>query len=1120
MMQLVAILMTVAFIHVSAAGLAQQVTLSKERITLREVFREINRQTGYDYLWSADKVKTSTVVSVKAQDMPLESVLQQVLKDLPLSYTIENKTILIEEREKSITDRVKDFFSAETKELNNQQPLTGLIVDTLGQPVQGATIRYGNLTTSTDRQGQFMLQNVPPDATLQIRMVGFESQEVAVNGQSRLTIVLKASVSPLDEVQVIAYGTTSRRLSTGNVASVSAKDIEKSPVTNVLSAIQGRIPGIFIEQGSGFAGSGFKVRVQGDNSMRFNGNLPFYVVDGVPYPAELLGNINGIRTGGGSPLAFINPSNIESISVLKDADATSIYGSRAANGAILITTKKGKPGNTQLDVNVNNGRGKVTRTMELANTQQFLEMVREAFRNDGVTNFDEAPWTEPSRRAALVSLLFYDPTRYTDWQKELIGGTANYTDVRMDLSGGSNHTNYRLGGNFNRETSVQPGDFSDRQGSVQFSLNNTSANQRLRIGLSAQYLVDRNALPRVNLTGIAFELPPNAPALYNADGSLNWQWEPDLGTFIFDNPLAQTEGKYQANTNNLIGNATVGYQILDGLDIKALVGYNRMDLNELQTIPSTVINPADPIFPSFVRSTRVSDGSINSWNFEPQLTYRSTKGKSQWNALLGSTFQQTSRNRKVLEAQGFNSDVVMEDLSAASSVSVAGGGLISEYRYNAIFGRLEYNLDNKYIVNANIRRDGSSRFGPESRFNTFASVAGAWLFSEESFFNKDGGLLSFGKLRASFGTTGNDQIGDYQYLPRYNSVTGIDISVPYQPGSTGIEAVGHANPYLQWEETRKLQIGLDIGFFNDRILANFDYYDNRSSNQLLSFNLPAMTGFNGVSANLPATVQNKGWEITINTVNIESSQFRWTTGFNITIPRNKLLAFEDLDVSPYAQTYVIGRSINTNRYFDFAGVNPETGLYQFRDSEGNVRSDLDPYSNDHRTILLNNDPKYYGGLNTSLSYKGLQLDLLLQFVNQLGANYYFGRYPAGTPSQNVPLSVINNNWKQLGDIAETQRYSTSFFILDPLSKAYNAFYAASYSNAAFTNAGYIRLKNLMLSYQIPQKILQRSGLKNIRVYTQGQNLWTLTDYEGYDPESRGAVLPPLRMLTLGLQVIL
>ncbi len=498
----------------------------------------------------------------------------------------------------------------------------GKVTDADGKPIPGVTVQLKGRTlgTTTDVDGRFILPKVAIGETLVISSIGFEKREVIVRGKSILA-QLNVDVNKLDETIVVAYGTTTQRLSTGNIASIKAKDIEKQPVNNPLLALQGRVPGLFITQTNGLPGGGVTVRIQGQNSL-YNGSGPLYVVDGIPYPSEIppplglgpLGSSGGLSNGtvigtNGSALSLINPSDIESIDILKDADATSIYGSRAANGAILITTKKGKVGKTTFDVNLQHGRGNVTRKLDMLNTQQYVQMRKEAFVNDNVIpTIDNAP-----------DLLLWDTTRYTDWQKTLIGGTALFTNMNASLSGGTAGIQYLVRGTYQKETSVFPGNFKDQKGAIHFSINSTSTNQKFNFRLTGSYMLDNNQLPRSDLTSTSIWLEPNAPSLYNADGSLNWM-PTASGNSTWDNPLASLYRTYQNKTTNLLGNATLSYRILPDLEIRSNFGANNIQTNELQLTPLTVQRPEYRPFSQ--RYGAYSDKTIKSLIIEPQLNYK------------------------------------------------------------------------------------------------------------------------------------------------------------------------------------------------------------------------------------------------------------------------------------------------------------------------------------------------------------------------------------------------------------------------------------------------------------------------------------------------------------------
>jgi hypothetical protein len=474
---------------------------------------------------------------------------------------------------------------------------------------------------------------------------------------------------------------------------------------------------------------------------------------------------------------------------------------------------------------------------------------------------------------------------------------------------------------------------------------------------------------------------------------------------------------------------------------------------------------------------------------------------------MGATVQQNSNDGQSIYAFGFSNDIGLRNLIAATNV-VPLDAFAADYKYNALFTRLNYNWKSKYILNFTGRRDGSSRFGDAIQFHNFGSAGLAWIFTEEAGL-KQSRWLSFGKLRASYGTTGSDQIGDYRFLNLYQNV---NLGVPYQ-GLIGSEPVGIHNPYLAWEETRKVQVGLDLGVLHDKISLSATYSRNRCTNQLLSFPLSSLTGADGVVLNLPVTVQNTTWEFSLNTLNITTNDFNWSTSFNISVPRNKLISFGNLPEANRGN-YIEGQPVNVQKFFRFAGVDPVTGLYQVYDKDG--KPTLNPSYHDDYTLLGTNFPKFYGGFQNNLGFKGLELDFLFQFTKQQGSNLLSGTTAPGVfgtfdGTGNQPTIVLNR-WQKPGDIAPIQKFSAS----TPVE-----YYNLLSSNYVFTDASYIRLKNILLSWQLPSAYCQKLKLQHCMIYVKGQNLLTITRYKGLDPEVQGnSVLPPLKILTGGLQITL
>lgn len=1074
---------------------SKKITLQGTDIPLGVVFENIQKQTGLsvEYNLADIKLNTERKFTVAFRETALEEVMNFLLVDQKeLKYTINNRYILIYRRALLKTQENEN-------NLNDSIPVVGKVTDVSGHSIPGATIRVKGtrIGTTTDNDGIFKLPNVSKGEIVTISSVGFSSKDIAVNNNS-IHAQLNPYVNSLDETVVIAYGTTTKRMSTSNVSTIKSSDIEKQPVNSPLLALQGRVPGLLITQTSGVTGSGVKIRIQGQNSIS-SGNDPLIIVDGMPYPSQLLVGVPTTilgQSGGdamGNPLNFINPLDIESIDVLKDADATAIYGSRAANGAILITTKKGLSGTTKVNLRYQNGWGKISKKVDLLQTSQYIQMRKEAIKNDNnqVTPYDydiNGVW---------------DTTRYTDWQKELIGSTANFTNISSNVSGGTGNIQYLVGANYSKSTTVFPGDFQNQQGSVMLNLNSLSANKKFHFQFSGSYLKADNDLPTTDFTELAIRLAPTAPQIYDNHGNINWQLLPN-GISTFDNPLASKYNTYNVKTSNLLSSLVLSYQVIPGLNIKSNFGYNDIRTDEILLKPLIAYQPDQR--PYNFRNASYSNGNISSWSIEPQVTYQHTISKGILDILVGSTIQQQNRAQQVLNGGGYNSDAVMKDIKSASVISVAST-LSSIYKYNALFGRLNYTWQDKYIIDLNARRDGSSRFGAESQFHNFGAIGAAWIFSNEDFIQSTLPIVSFGKIKLSYGTSGNDQIPDYAYLNLYEPST---VSVPYQ-GVVGLNPVTLSNPYLEWEETKKINAGIELGVLHDRILVSANYYQNRSSNQLLSYQLPIFAGFRQITKNLPATVQNSGVELSVNSTNLRKNNFTWESSFNLTIPQNKLISFPNLENTSYASSLVIGQSIISRKLVHVLGTDSATGAYLFQTSKGT--STLTPNSTTDRTELVNTFPTFFGGLENTFRYRNITLSFLLQFVKQKGRDYSLGNVP-GIFSYNQPVSVLSR-WEKPGDNAKIQRFNSNYTLFRSFNDAYFN------GDAAWADASYIRLKNIAISWTIPEKWGKKLHLQNFSVFMNAQNVFTITNYLGLDPETMSSTtLPPLSMYTFGLQVSL
>ncbi len=1075
--------------------LAQRITLHQQQTTLKELFKEIRLQLGYHVVWPSEKLDENTVVQAGFHDAPLDKVLLASLSGLDATYTIKEKTIVIKE---APAPRGGGRSGAKPRVSGNGPVLVlvfpevrGLVVDSLGAALPGASVRVKGyrLATKTDQRGAYLLRDVPDDALLEISYVGYITQEVKA-APNVPTIILRAAPSALEEVEVNAgYYTVKDRERTGNISRVTAETIQQQPINNPLGAMIGRMPGVQVTQQSGVPGGAFSIQIRGRNSLRAEGNAPLYLINGVPFTSNsMISTVGGGIIQNGSPLVSINPDDIESIEVLKDADATAIYGSRGANGVVLITTKKGKAGKTRYGVDFMQGIGKVPQFLDLLNTQQYVEMRTEALKNDGLWDIREFLHND------LPDIFIWDTTRYTDWQRELIGGTAQTTNARLSVSGGNEDTQFAFGGGYYRESTVYPGSGDLQRLSGNLNLNHASSDKRFHANISVNYSVNRNDMVAGDFTGTAFTLAPTAPALYTAEGELNWDWE----NWWIQNPLGRLNNRYDNNTNNLVANGDIGYRILPGLNFRTRVGYTTMQVQELSISP---LSARPPQFRAGTTGTsQFGANSINTWIIEPQIDYAKSLGAGTLAALVGATFQESRQEGNTITATGYTSDALLGNILAAPNRQVTSANY-AQYRYAALYGRLNYTWKDRYIINATGRRDGSSRFGPGRQFGNFGAVGAAWVFTNEDFIKNGASFISYGKLRASFGTTGSDAIGNYQYLHTYSATT-----YPYN-GTTGLYLTRLYNPDYAWETNRKVEAGLELGLIRDRIFVSASWYRNRSSNQLVGLPLSVITGQPSVQFNLPATVENRGWEFELNTTNIGNQQFRWTTAINFTLPKNELLAFPNLEAFPaYRNLYQVGKSVYTLRTLKSTGVNPQTGVYTFEDvnGDGSISTATDGQ------FLKEIAQQYYGGINNGFNYKEFQLDIFFQFVKQTGRNYYYTFQQPGAFS-NQPASV-HKRWQTLGDVTDIQQYTL-------IGAGAAAYVNNMLSDNAISDASFLRLKTVSLSWELPAKIMNKARMTNGRIFLQGQNLFTITNFLGMDPENQNLnALPPLRMMTIGTQI--
>lgn len=1080
-MKLTIVLWVIAFMQVSASGYAQKVSLNARNASLDDVLNNLSEQSGYNFLYSTELMKSAKSVNISVSDETLSNALDKCFKDQPLSYIINGNTVVIKGKEKTETGLVV------------QAPvvITGTVSDQKGLPLPGVNVLLKGTTTgaTTDANGKYTLRLPDDNGTLVFSFIGFSTQEIAVSGKNIINVTLEEKPSALSEVVVVGYGTQQRKDIISAVSSVKGKDIANLPVATPQSLIQGRASGVQVVQNSGAPGSAVTLRIRGTTSITA-GNDPLYIVDGVPVES---GTLNSISLSGSqtSALSAINPDDIESMDVLKDAGALAIYGSRAANGVVLITTKHGRKGATTYDLNFYTGiqNDNKSRRVKLMNAEQSIDLIQENRANslsDGVT--------------ALYGFLLPAPdgtVSNTNWQEALFRQAA-MSNYDLSIRGGESKLRFALsGGYFNQDGIIINSGY--KRGSGRLNLD-YEASSKFKFGTNISFTRYDNKRVSTedgdrSLIQVALKKSPSLP-IYNADGTY---YQGDVSGFI--NPVAfANKIKYTNQVSTVIGNIYGEYNIIPDLKFRTTFGIDYASVLDVFFQPSDAVRNG-------VASGSTFSSTVDSWINENTLTYSKTLGKHQFTGLLG--YSQQERSSYAINAAGTQYATNNVYTLNAAVLPTTASSNTSAYGLSSAFGRLSYSYSDKYLLEATARRDGSSRFGTNRRYTIFPALSTAWRISNEDFWKKND-VVNDLKIRASIGKTGNQTIGDYTAQGQY--ATGGSYI-----GQSGIFLSTIPNPDLTWETTLQYNGGLDVSLLNSRISLSIDAYVKNTSNLLLNVQLPGTSGFSSVLRNVGAT-QNKGLEFTLNTINIENENLTWNSNFNISFNRNKvtqlydgtdnlivtsgagltgsLTSYSIIQVgSPIGSFYgwknsgvyrysadntagILNTSVGTNNY-KFKG-----GDMIFEDINGNGTID-----NFDRTIIGNAQPKFTGGFNNSIKYKGFDLNALMTF--SYGNDVVNGtRYSSESATGFVGSLSLLRRWKNEGDITDIPRASSS----DPAGNK-------RFSNRWIEDGSYLRLKTITLGYQLPKTLTSKLSVRSCRVYATAQNLWTLTRYTGYDPEA-------------------
>jgi len=950
-----------------------------------------------------------------------------------------------------------------------------------GAPLPGATVILvdTNYGTATDADGYFEFTDVPEGTyTLRITFVGYVplQRSIDVNEDLNLNLSLSMDQQSLSEVVVTGYGSVVREQMTGNISSVSARQIEEIPVNSFESALQGQASGVFIQRGTGKLGQGINIRVRGTSSVSAS-SQPLYVIDGIPITAE-----SQSTTADTNPLADINPDDIESIDILKDAAAAAIYGSRAANGVVLVTTKRGQAGATQVNVSLERGVSSPTNKKEWLNADEYIELFTEAA--------ERSPFGDLSGPGYLEPVWFDFFAQGTDWRNREIDTNwqdeafqdAHNTDLNVQVSGGTEDTRFFISGGVSDQVGITRGDEFNRM-NARLNLDHT-ASDRLTVGMNLG--VTRTENIRISNDNAfstplqAVAQPPISPAYtpqFENGDLTGFSDEPNENTLYY-NFLRHVQGVDNNQTVfRNVGNLYADYSILPNLQFRSELGLDLLFQNEDYF--------AD-------RNTNVGENTngygdsriVNIVNYTTNnyLTWDTQFAEDhKLSAVAGMSYQSSDRYLTFVSGTNFPTDSFTK---LASAADITGGSTTQTvFRFLSYFARSNYTFKDRYLLAASARVDGSSRFGENSRYGFFPSVSAGWIMTREDFM-QDVNFLTFLKLRVSYGLTGNANIGNFPSRGLYGG-TGY-------AGLSGLTPSQTPNPDLKWERTAQYNFGLDFELVGDRISGEVDYYIKETDDLLLNVNVPATSGFTSQLQNV-GELENKGFEFVLNTHNLVG-QFQWSSNFNIAFNNNKITDLDDQVITGgFLNRAVEGEPIAVMFGKEYAGVDPDNGdaLYYLHSEDGKDydAGTTNDYSAANDVVIGDPNPDFIGGLGNRFSYKNFDLNVLLQFV--YGNDIYNGggRYQSanGDFFDNQTKKQLDR-WQEPGDVTDV-----------PEARLFGG-NGSNPSSRYIHDASYLRLKNVVLGYTLPQSALNRLNLRRVRFYVTGVNLLTFTDYPGWDPE--------------------
>jgi len=1074
------IISTFSMVASNSFSQSTNVHINVKNATIKEVLLEVRKQADVSFLYNNDELNDNKRVTLNVHNNSVEEILNVLLKDEGLAYSIEDNVISIYKPEKSLPP-------ADKQQQTNKRPIRGKVTDERGETVIGVNVVEKGTTNGvvTDIDGNFSLE-VAESAVLQVSYIGYITQDIRVNNNSVFNIKLVEDTQTLDEVVVVGYGTMKKRDLTGSVSSIKSEDIQRSPVTSLDQAIQGKAAGVQVTQASSAPGGRVSIRVRGGNSLS-SSNEPLYVVDGFPISAGTSAGGNGIAQ---NPLATLNTSDIASIEILKDASATAIYGARGANGVVLITTKRGDIGKPQITLDAYYGVQSVANKLDMMNAYEFATLVNEARSNDGLG----VVFPDPNN-------LYYFPDPSTlgkgvDYQDEVFRSAA-IQNYNIGITGGNEGVRYSIGGSyFGQDGIIKNSDFN--RASFRSNLDiKILSNLSVNTNISASHVFANGTTSEGDGASSAVVwatvlMPPTVP-IYKENGEYNLT-NPTPGGTPTRNPIPTINHMTdKQEIDRFLGSVDVNWEIIKDLKLKVTFG---MDMSSADR---AVYWPKET-YQGYNANGEASQAyrKMSSYLNENILTYNKVLGDHSFNAMAGYTWQVFHSRNFNATNRNFTSDLYeANNLGAGTNYPAPGSGR-DQSQLASYLGRINYIFKDRYLITLTGRADGSSKFGVNNKWAFFPSAALAWRVSEEEFMEAVP-VISNLKIRGSYGKTGNQNIDNYKSQAMLGTMN-------YTLGGALVSGVGPnniPNPNLKWETTATTDVGLDIGLFNNRLSVVFDYYYKKTTDLLWNISTPNISGFSSIFKNI-GSLENKGVEVAVG-VDISDSAFKWNTQLNWSRNRNKV--FEIPGYTPSVQGSLSGH-LKVNGSWLEPGLPVGVwnllkydGVFQTQEQlDAGPRSSNNDKLGDARFIDKNNDgkinysddrmivgdpnPDFIYGWTNNLSYKGFDFSIYIQ-----------GSY--GNDIINVQRAETNisgpwgNQRKQILDRWTPSHTNSNIprarVTVDPLLVQ---------SDWLIEDGSYLRVKTMSLGYTFKNLKFMNS----LRVYVTGQNLITFTDYSGYDPE--------------------